>query len=259
MVPSSPPPPRHQRSLSIAVPVDRTIVSTSQFSPETPPPRLSREKPSHDQPPPTTDGFRDRITNFFNMWTFSKKGPDLLPTQQPHEFSEEWRRCPCANCQNVGKRRKRRIWAIVALIIVLLFLVSNVIALNIRIFSAGIPDAPSASSSAKPSTKEPSTLTADTQQCISQFTLNAPANPSSYPCPSCLPLLQGIPAAFPFSNPQDGQTVQDAIQFCGLKSVFNLANPDGQNLLTSKGWFRDLQFCTWRGLTCDGSGRVSSL
>lgn len=266
---------RHKENLSVTIHADSSYVPKSQFSPETPllPPSkvssCSMTKPFrrdnlNRDPSPTTGGFRDRFARFFfGMQTFSGKEPQLLPTQQPKERFENWpplnvekRLCTCPNCRGDEKRRR---WAIVALIIILLFLLSNVVALNIRVLSVRPPTPSPASANARPSTTSPTALTADTQQCISQYNLNAPANPTSYPCSSCLPLLQGIPAGFPYSNPQDGQTAQNAIQFCGLKSIFDSTGPDGQIALGNAGWLKDVRFCLWKGLDCDGSGRISSL
>ena len=49
------------------------------------------------------------------------------------------------------------------------------------------------STSSNPSTV---TLSSSAQQCLSQFTLNAPSNPSGYPCSTCLPILVAVPLNF---------------------------------------------------------------
>ncbi|KAG1854206.1 L domain-like protein [Suillus subalutaceus] len=131
------------------------------------------------------------------------------------------------------------------LIIVLLFLIGNVIFLNVRILSIN---------TATPSST--SDLSANAQQCLSQYTLNAPSSPSSYPCSTCLPILQTAPSNYLSSNTQNAQQILNAIQFCGLRAIFDTTNSQGQ---ASLGWVNDVRFCAWNGVTCDGSGRVANL
>ncbi|KIO13835.1 hypothetical protein M404DRAFT_446365 [Pisolithus tinctorius Marx 270] len=124
---------------------------------------------------------------------------------------------------------------------------------------AGTPHLSLASSlSPNPTTQ---VLSADALQCISQYTLNAPSSPSSYPCSSCLPALQGVPSSFMSNsaNAQDAQTINNAVQFCSLRAVYETANAQGQTTLGNGSWSQNLNFCTWTGVTCDTSGRVSSL
>ena len=98
-------------------------------------------------------------------------------------------------------------------------------------------------------------LSADTEQCIDQYTLNAPGNPTGYPCNMCLPLLAAVPsnatAAYPIAR--------DATQFCGLRSIWEDADQEGRAGLEAGGWVKDIKFCTWSGVQCNGAGRVSSL
>jgi hypothetical protein len=165
----------------------------------------------------------------------------------------------CCKCHD-EKQKKRRRWWIIALIILLLYLLADTIFLNssvvLLLSDRKRPQQPSVP---PPTSRPPLALPTNAQQCISQYEVNAPTNPSGYPCSTCLPILQSIPADFAFAKPQDAQHVVDAIQFCGLSAVFTDANPDGQTNLAAGGWMNDVRFCVWRGVSCDGAGHVSSL
>jgi hypothetical protein len=172
---------------------------------------------------------RDRFTKLL----FDLRMPEELTEWPPLHVHK---RCKC------NKARNRTLCCL--LIIVLLFLIGNIIFLNVRILSIN---------TATPSS---TSLSANAQQCLSQYTLNAPSSPSSYPCSTCLPTLQTVPSDYLSSNPQNAQQILNAIQFCGLRAIFDTANSQGQ---ASLGWVNDVKFCAWNGVTCDGSGRVANL
>ena len=146
---------------------------------------------------------------------------------------------------------------VAALIIFLLFLLGDTIFLNVRVVRLSSQMTSTSSTSTKASSS--SELSADAQQCLSEFTLNAPTSPQSYPCSTCLSTLQGVPSNFTASNSNDSQSIQNAIQFCGLRSIFDDASSDGQQGLSNEGWAKDVRFCAWSGVSCDGFGRVSSV
>jgi hypothetical protein len=98
-------------------------------------------------------------------------------------------------------------------------------------------------------------FSAGTQQCITQFMLNAPSDPTGYPCSTCLPLLTAVPANATAVYP----VARDATQFCGLRSIWEDAGQQGQAGLEAGGWVKDVKFCAWNGVRCNGAGRVSSL
>jgi hypothetical protein len=140
-----------------------------------------------------------------------------------------------------------------ALAVFLLYLFINIVILDVHLYQLAYwwPQAHS-SSSAPTSTLM---LSADTQQCINQYTLNAPGDPTGYACSTCLPLLAAVPpnatAAYPIAR--------DATQFCGLRSIWEDSGAKGQAGLEAGGWVKDIKFCTWSGVQCNGAGRVSSL
>jgi hypothetical protein len=149
-----------------------------------------------------------------------------------------------------------------ALAVFLLYLFINVVILDVHLykFANWWPQTHSTNSSASapsPSSSPTTTimLSPDTQQCITQYTLNAPGNPTGYPCSMCLPLLAAVPpnatAVYPIAR--------DATQFCALRSIWEDANQQGQAGLEAGGWVKDIKFCTWSGVRCDGGGHVSSL
>ncbi|KAG2369175.1 hypothetical protein BDR07DRAFT_1604834 [Suillus spraguei] len=61
---------------------------------------------------------------------------------------------------------------------------------------------------------------------------------------------------YPSSNTENTQQILNAIQFCGLRAIFDTADSQGQ---ASLGWMNDVKFCAWNGVTCDGTGRVANL
>ncbi|TDL23116.1 L domain-like protein [Rickenella mellea] len=196
----------------------------------------------------------------FSIRTWGRDA-NIAPIQQPNygrwpPLHIEKRHCPC---QDEKKKKRRRLWTIL-LVIILIYLLANTTFLNVRVVTMQ-PSSSSSQQKPPPSsgTSTPTTLSADAQQCLSQFTLNAPANPSSYPCSSCLPVLQGVPESFANTDPQDGQSVQNAIQFCGLKAIFDSADSTGQTALGNGNWVKDIKFCAWSGVSCDGVGLVSAI
>jgi hypothetical protein len=204
--------------------------------------------------------FRDRFTRmFFDVRTMDDRDreADLVPIQPRIELSE-W---PPLNVdkkrsQQVPvpkqKRRKSRWCCIILLIIILLYLLGNVVFLDVRIASL----TGELNSVRNQTTSSPSPLSFNANECVSQFTLNAPVNPSSYPCGSCLAALSGVTPGDPS---QDFQQATNALQFCGLRAVLQSADSTGQTTLGNGGWATNVNFCTWQGVTCDTSGRVNSL
>lgn len=191
-----------------------------------------------------------------NVRTWGSKEPDIIIPIQPPQH--DWlpvhaeKQCTKCKCNDPKRKRSRRIWLIL-LAILLFLLVANVIVLDVhvvnlssRVMDNGTPGFTGV-------------LSVEQSECLSQYTLNAPTDPSSYPCSSCLPLLSQVPPSFATSNPADAQNVQDAVQFCGLKAIFDSSANDGKAALNSTRWMDDVRFCTWGGVTCSGSGMVSSL
>lgn len=96
---------------------------------------------------------------------------------------------------------RRPVWYCRALhsvpFIFLLYLFSNVVILDVHLYtlSQAPPQAPSTTSPA-PASPPANTiiLSTNTQQCITQYTLKAPGNPTGYPCDMCLPLLALVPS-----------------------------------------------------------------
>ncbi|KAF8554910.1 L domain-like protein [Imleria badia] len=104
-------------------------------------------------------------------------------------------------------------------------------------------------------------LSADAQECLSEFTLNAPSSPRNYPCSTCLSILQAVPLSYTSSsaNTQNAQVISNAIQFCSLRAVYETADAQGQATLGNGSWAQNLNFCTWTGVSCDTLGHVASL
>ncbi|EPQ55290.1 L domain-like protein [Gloeophyllum trabeum ATCC 11539] len=277
---------KFREHLSVEIPLDNVPVEKSRFSPESPPPsfrtasastvtmnnssRRAADVEAGQTQTPTSARFRERMTNrftnlFFDLRMLGRE-PEMVPIEPPH--LREWPplkvedkqppRCPCHE-RHARAKKRRQIW-LVALIALLLFLFSDVLFLNVRVVrlsaaSSGPVSSPVASATSPSATG----LSVDAQQCLSQYTLNAPANPSAYPCSSCLPILQAVPANVSSTDPGDAQQILNAVQFCGLKGIFDSSGATAQTGLHNQGWLNDTRFCAWNGVTCDGTGRVSSL
>lgn len=150
------------------------------------------------------------------------------------------------------KQEKRRFrWCAFLLILIILALLGNVAFLNVRVFeltkvvNGNTPSSPTPTSTpSNPSSSD------DAKECISQFTLNAPSNPSAYPCSTCLPVL---------SNVTNNADAANAVQFCGLRAILESTSTTGRTAFSNGGWSKDLRVCTWSGVSCSDSGLVTSL
>ncbi|KAI0048790.1 hypothetical protein FA95DRAFT_994947 [Auriscalpium vulgare] len=289
------PPSKFKEHLSLTVPPPDAPIEHSHFSPESPPPfpnpqstrsfsfgsstmykaspaskTRDLEKGSTANSTPRSGAFRDRFTKMFFEMRAPRRQPELdIPIQEPelpdhyhehdHVHMAEWpplnvrkqHHCSCRRHETVLQKWRRRAW-ITALLLFLLYVLVNLIILNTRAF-------PSSSNSSTPTSSPapapPSGLSADAQQCINEYTLNAPASPTTYPCSTCLPLLSQLPANSTAVYP----TAVDATQFCALRSLWEDAGSDGQQGLEAGGWVQDVRFCAWNGVRCDGAGQVSSV
>ncbi|KAJ3553680.1 hypothetical protein NM688_g3481 [Phlebia brevispora] len=281
---------RFRENLSIYVPPSDLPIQASRFSPESPPAESSRThsmwtttatvrsatpirketvnfRSMETQPTPS---YKSRFTKFwFDVRTLvSPREPQLVPIQEPElapwpplhiEKRACCHNCPCHSLQKKdSKKRKRQKIFVGILVVVILYLLGNSIALNTRVFGASSPPRNSADPQ-NATVASANTLSADAQQCLSQYEVNAPSNPTQYPCSTCLPVLQAVPPNFSDGNVQDPQQITNAIQFCALRAVFETTDSDGQSSLKDQDWVQDVRFCAWTGVQCDGSGRVSSL
>ncbi|KAI9441516.1 hypothetical protein H4582DRAFT_1933213 [Lactarius indigo] len=285
---------RFKEHLSIAVPPSDPAIERSHFSPDSltwPPERdstlggstmysSSRPRPldpekgltGHSSIPSTSSSIKDRFTRLFHDLRMSlrdgnRSAADLGPPPPGVGHMPEWRplnvrkqppQCVCHSQQPPPTRmqRLRDRALLAALAVFLLYLFINVTVLDVRSFSSS--QLPASLAVAAPPASAPTTtdqLPANTQQCISQYTLNAPSNPTGYPCGTCLPLLAALPPSATAVYP----AALDATQFCGLRSLWEDAGQQGRTGLEAGGWVKDVRFCTWAGVRCDGAGRVSSL
>ncbi|KAI5121455.1 hypothetical protein M0805_009563 [Coniferiporia weirii] len=167
------------------------------------------------------------------------------------------RACRCA--RRDPKRRKRRLFCAVLLVIVILYLLANMIFLNIRTLTSSTAN-PGGSASGQ-SGGSVFTLSVAQETCLAQFIVNAPVNASAYPCATCLAFLQTIPSDFTFSpgSSFSTETLHDNIQFCGLQSLFVESGASAQSALANSGWVQNVNFCTWGGVGCNGDGLVDTL
>ena len=148
------------------------------------------------------------------------------------------------------KQDKRRFrWRTLLMILIILLLLGDVAFLNVRVVELAKIIKGNTPSSPTP-TPSNSTLSSDVEECLSQFTLNAPSDPSAYPCSTCLPVL---------SNMANNTDAANVLQFCGLRAILESTSQTGQTALSNGGWGKDLRVCTWSGVSCSGSGLVTSL
>ncbi|CAL1711568.1 unnamed protein product [Somion occarium] len=277
-------------NLSIAIPPQDFPVETSRFSPESPPlpPVPSRagsmwtnattmrsptpkakdveaNRPRSPQRSPSSPSsrFRARFTKlFFDVRTLMKdRDAELVPIQPAHlppwqPLNVEKRSC-CQDCLcHRPKERSRRYKLLICLlVIIILYLLGNVSFLNARVIKLSS----SSTSTDKRTASTSKTLSADAQECLSQYNVNAPSDPSGYPCSSCLPVLQSVPSDFSDGNATDTEQIQNATQFCGLRAFFESMDNDGQAALQNGQWVENMRFCAWGGVSCDGAGRVGAL
>ena len=292
--PYTPSPSKFKEHLSISVPPPNPAFERSRFSADSPTeyafpfgrhifrrtsprsrgfdpekgPRASDSLPSSQSSQPSP---RDRLARLLAILRVSRRNDSSVqrvapivvapPSEVPVWRLDHLRESDTQHARHVYPRTTRMQERyspalLFAFIIFLLYLFINVIVLNVRSFSPShssprlLPTAPPAS----PPTYTVM-LSADTQQCITQYTLNAPNDPTGYPCSTCLPLVFAVPANASAVYP----VARDATQFCGLRSIWEDAGQQGQAGLEAGGWVKDVKFCAWSGVRCNGAGRVSSL
>ena len=159
---------------------------------------------------------------------------------------------PAPRPPQIKKQNKRRFrWCTFLLILIILLLLGNVTFLNVRVVElTKVINGNTPSSPTPTPTPSNSSSSDDVKECLSQFTLSAPSDPSAYPCSTCLPVLSNV------TNSTDAANV---LQFCGLRAILETTNSTGQAALSNGGWGKDLSVCTWSGVSCSDSGLVTSL
>ncbi|ELU43402.1 leucine rich repeats (2 copies) domain-containing protein [Rhizoctonia solani AG-1 IA] len=201
-------------------------------------------------------------------------------------------KCNCDCNKHASPKRKRTRMCLCILVILLILLaVVDVIFLNVRVLNPdfGIiqptvtptptnlsrdgmsaPIAPTATATAtRPSTEtdRPSSTTVAAsstasvapsvlQNCLTQFQLNAPSAPESYPCDTCFSALSGAP-----SNAGADPT-NTYFRFCAMKAIFDSAGSSGSAsnvALSGAGWMKDAKPCGWSGVTCDNNGNINNI
>lgn len=187
---------------------------------------------------------------FFNLRAHNNDGNFGLVPLSPLALDVESAKHPSATYPTPGHspQKKRRFrWCTVLLILIILALLGNVIFLDVRVVeltqvingNASSPLGPTSNSSPEAA-----------GECLSQFTIDAPSNPSAYPCSTCLPILL---------NSTNNSDAANAVQFCGLRAILESTSTTGQTALSNGGWGKNLRVCTWSGVSCSDSGLVTSL
>lgn len=268
--PDSPPEAQEQIFSLGRVILHRSSPRSRRFDPEKG--TAGNSSSSSQRPQPS---IKDRFTRFFLQLRLRRKSDSVVPiVAPPLSEAQVWRLDSVRGSETqhdrhdhpppacTHKRYSRTL--LLALIVFLLYLFVNVIVLNVRSFAPPrIPSqllsttTPPASAPSAPSapTSTVMMVSADTQQCITQYMLDAPSDPTGYPCDTCLPLLAAVPANASSVYP----VARDGTQFCGLRSIWEDAGQQGQAGLEAGGWVENVEFCTWSGVRCNGAGRVSSL
>ena len=104
---------------------------------------------------------------------------------------------------------------------------------------------PPASAPNAPPTSTVMMASADTQRCITQYMLDAPGDPTGYPCGTCLPLLAAVPTNASSVCPVS----RDGTQSCGLRLIWEDAGQQDQ-----AGWRTSSSV---RGAACDAISLVT--
>lgn len=280
-------PSRFKEHLSISPP-DGFDIEQSRFSPDSPPPhplrtasltlagtplslRNTRDIPedieslrSHSSNV-RRQTLRDRFTKiFFDVRTLddrsNSRDTDLISVRPlspwaPLNLYKEKSPLPTTYPaprhpppQKKQEKRRFRWWALL-LILIILALLGDVAFLNVRVVELTKVVTTPSSPTPAPTPSDPSSSD-DVQECLSQFALNAPSDPSAYPCSTCLPVL---------SNVTSNADAANALQFCGLRAILESTSTTGRTALSNGGWGKDLRVCTWSGISCSDSGLVTSL
>lgn len=235
-------------------------------------------------------GIRDRFTKFFfdakslrqerseadfgipmqETVTMEQWAPLNIEKRNPPTYAQQGQhllRCTCCPHHHDHQKKKqegalekwRRRFLIFIALLFLLWVFANLVVLNAKVLSpASSTSSSSTATSSAPSSSSSSsssTLSAAAQECITEYTVNAPNSPTTYPCSTCLPLLSVLPASITDEN----SAALEATQFCALRALWEDSDSTGQSGLENGGWVEDVKFCSWSGVTCDGSSRVSSL
>ncbi|KAG8704836.1 hypothetical protein FRC09_003304 [Ceratobasidium sp. 395] len=197
-------------------------------------------------------------------------------------------KCTCLHHKAPRRKRNRMFWCLL-LILLILLAVADIIFLNVRVFNPNFivaqpPASPTPTNliketvTAVPTTVlitsagstivsvttasvttsfstvvTPSATPSVLQNCLSQFQINAPSNPASYPCDTCFAALSGAPSS---------ANAGPAAQFCAMKAIFDSAGSTGSagsNALSGAGWMKDANPCRWAGVACDSSGSITTI
>jgi len=274
-------PSRFKEHLSISPP-DNFFIGQSKFSPDSPPLHPLRTasltlagtprslKNTRDIPEDVESlrsqgtsntrrqTIRDRFTKmFFDVRTLDERSTSrdidlvsvrpLSPWAPLNVDRREKLPLPTAHPSQKKQKKRRFRWFMFLLIVIILLLLGDLTFLNVRVIELTKANTPS-SPTPTPTPSNPSSD--DVQECLSQFTLNAPSNPSAYPCSTCLPVL---------SNVTNNSDAANALQFCGLRAILESTSSTGQTALSNGGWGKYLRVCTWSGVSCSDSGLVTSL
>jgi len=203
------------------------------------------------------------------------------------EAARRYHKCPCQH-KTPRKKQNRMFWCLL-LILLILLAVADIIFLNVRVFNPNFivaqpPTTPAPTNLAKetvtavPTTvllasagstiisvttasvtttvsasATPSTTPSLLQNCLSQFQINAPSNPISYPCDTCFSALSGAPSS---------ANAGPATQFCAMKAIFDSAGSSSSassGALSGAGWMKDAKPCGWSGVSCDSNGNINSI
>jgi hypothetical protein len=144
--------------------------------------------------------------------------------------------------QKLQKKRRLK-WAL--FIFIILVLLGDLIFLNVRAISKQ-----NTSSSPVPTFAPTAPSSGAIEECLSQYAIDAPSNPSAYPCSTCLPILSQV---------TNNSNATEAAQFCGLRAILESTGTTGNTALSNGGWGKDLRVCIWSGVSCSDSGLVTSL
>ncbi|KZP28450.1 hypothetical protein FIBSPDRAFT_1039573 [Athelia psychrophila] len=199
----------------------------------------------------TLFGFQDEQGRLNAKDSFAMPMQDL-PVWPPLHIAKHPQPHP-AELRKEEKRGRRNRSLIILLIIIILLLASASTFSLVRVLS---PRSSSTSSTSTSATQR------DISACLSQYTLNAPIAPTSFPCSTCAPLFSPAPTS-PALSTADNSTASALLQFCALADIFAAASTSAQaNLTNPGGWLTDTDFCSWAGVGCSstaGTGVVTSL
>ncbi|KZV89426.1 L domain-like protein [Exidia glandulosa HHB12029] len=200
---------------------------------------------------------RRKVSDILFRWRvgFFNHRPQTSPAFDTWGPPADWKTSTATTLKPIHPQKQRSWVWLGALALLLLFFFANIVYIDIRLANGSLGTTIIQSGAVDSATS----LTPETTACMFQYNLSAPFLPKTFPCDTCLPRMQALPTAYAASHAEDAQIARESVQFCGLHALFAASGDDGSAALEKVGWMQDNRYCTWSGVSCDGTGSVTSV